>query len=533
VHLGRSVSGGAAVEPNQIRIIASGPFPGMSASRIVNGFLSALVDSDGNYEVARSYLAPGVIWHTAAGTTLYDDRSTEQIGARKVEVVVHQVGTIDQRGNYVVAPGPLQAHFTVKRDDGQWRISKLPPGILLSDAYVDQTLQPATVYFLNRAETRLVPEPVLVPPDTPGLATTLIQELIGGPSRSLAPGVVTAVPKGTGLVGNVTIDQFGVAEVGLAGSVQQVSAGQLQRLSAQIDWTLRQVPTVSQVRLLANGAPLDVPGVARVQPIGSWPQFDPDTPPTSLGALVTKANRVIALHTQLPPALAGLSVADPVLNAGGDTVAALRHRSKRTTLLVGPSTGVLRSRLSGPSLSSPAFDPAGDVLVVDGSGARSRVVEVPPVGAPRRVLVPATVREQGISAISVSRDGSRIAMVVGSGARLALFVGVLTVARGGPAVEGAHLVIPGTADVSGVAWAAANEIVTTVRDSLTHRVVFETGVDGYLPHSAGGVGLPKDATQVAAAPGQPMLAIAMGGVWMLTGDRWHRVSAGQYASYAG
>jgi hypothetical protein len=533
VHVGRSLPGGSALGANDIRVIASPPFPGMTPSQIVNGFLSSLVDSDGGYAVAKAYLAPGATWHTATGTTLYDNRSTVRVGTHSVRVVLRRLGTVDSRGDYRVAPATLKERFTVVRSLGQWRISHLPPGILLSTSDAQRTLQPATIYFFNRAQTRLVPEPVLVPPDTPGLATTLIRELIAGPSRALAPGVLTEVPSGTSLLGTVPIDVNGVAEVGLTGSVQQVSAGQLERLSAQIVWTLRQLTAVTAVRLLVNGAPLTVAGIAKVQQIGSWPQFDPATPPISRGALLSDHGRLVGFGRSVPISLSAPPLGTPAVSADGATVAAVRTTRHRMTLLVGSALGTLRARLSGAWLSAPDFDPQGDVLIVKGSGRRSRLMEVPARGAARRVSVPRAVRRAGISQVAVSRDGARIAMVVGPLGDRQLLVGALAAAHGGLAVEGINLVIPASSDVGGVAWAGANEIVTTVRVSKTSRAVMETGVDGYEPQTVDGFGAPNNPTLVAAAPDQRLLVVSDGEVWMLAGSRWQQVHAGQFASYAG
>lgn len=534
VHVGRALPAGSGVEANEIRVIASAPIPGMSPGRLVSGFLNALVDSDGNYAVARLYLAPGAVWHPVTGTTVYDGGPTVRVrGVHSVDVAVPRVGTIDPRGNFRVAPGTLHTRFTVVRSDGQWRISHLTAEILLSASDADRTFQTAMIYFFNRAQTRLVPEPVLVPPDAPGLATTLIRELVDGPNRSLAPAVANAVPPGTVLVGNVPIGSDGVAEVDLAGSVQQVSAAELERLSAQIVWTLRQVTSVTAVRLLINGAPLSVAGVATVQPIGSWPQFDPESPPTSHGALLSDGGRIVGLGTSVPTALAGKDLVAPVISADGTVVAALHRKRHRTTLVEGAAAGGLRARLSGASLTSPAFDPQGDVIVVSGVGARSRLVEVPPVGAARPVTVSASIRHEGISQVAISRDGSRIAMVVGPPGHQALAVGAVAVTHGAIAIDSIYLVIPGAADVSGVAWSGANAIATTVRESRNHRVVELTGADGYEPHAVGGASLPRDPTQVAASPGQRMLAVVGGAVWMLSEARWQQVSLGQDPSYAG
>jgi hypothetical protein len=535
VHLGRTLPGDTGSETTDIaHVVASGPVAGMSPTSLVTGFLGALVDSDDNYEVARLFLVPGTNWQTTTGTTLYDRRSAVQkTGPKSLSVTLRRVGTVDPRGSYQVAPGTVHARFTVTRLDGQWRISHLPDGLLLSISDVQRTLQPASIFFFNRNQTRLVPVPILVPPDEPGLATTLIHELVSGPSRRLAPAVSTAIPSGTDLVGNVPIDTAGVASVDLAGGVQQESANALEHLSAQVVWTLRQLPTVTAVRLLVNGAPLSITGVAKVQPIGSWPQFDPETPPTTTGALLSDEGRVVDVGGRVPTAFTHRSLASPAISADGATVAALRRHGGRTTLLVGPAEGPLRGRWSAANISGPSFGPQGQVLVVVGTGARARILEVPKVGRVRRVAVPRTVRGQGISQLAVSRDGSRVALVVGPPGDQELLVGGLARTHGTTSVVGSALVIAGTQDVQGIAWAGANELVTTVRESARRRVVVETPVDGYQPETLPHTGLPSEPTQVAAAPGQPVLAGADGAVWMSSGSRWDRVRSGSDPSYAG
>ena len=178
-------------------------------------------------------------WHPPAGAILYDAHPTTRTGPHTVSVDVHRVGTVDRGGNYRVDPGTLPARFTVVRESGQWRISHLPAQVLLSTADAERTLLSVTLYYFNRSQSTLVPEPILVPPDAAGLATTLIRGLIDGPAATLGPSVVNALPHGTDLVGNVTVGtDDGVAEVDLGGAVEQASGAQLQRLSAQIVWTL-------------------------------------------------------------------------------------------------------------------------------------------------------------------------------------------------------------------------------------------------------------------------------------------------------
>jgi hypothetical protein len=532
VHVGRALLPVAGPDAEDIRAFPSGPLVGLTPVGIVTGYLDALVDSDGNYSIARAFLAPGTSWNSTSDITLYDENT--QVVTREspqlVNVEMNRVGVVDPRGAYKVDPGSIDVRFRVIRRSGQWRISHLPPGVLLSASDAQRSLQTASVYYLNHAQTRVVPTPILVPPDQPGLATTLITTLFAGPPRALTPGVTSAVPSGTQLLGNVPIDDGGAAEVDLSGRVQQLSTSELQRLSAQIVWTLRQVPTVTAVRLLDNGTPLSDAAVPELQPVGSWSQFDPDTPPVSDGVLLARNGHIAGLDRAVPTALGRRDLQHPAVSADGSTVAALLREGARMTLLVGPATGSMTPRLSSVRLSPPAFDPDGDVLLVSSSGARSSVMLVPRHGAPRRVTVP---RELEISQLAISPDGSRVALVVGPSGRQSLAVGVMSTAHGTDLISETATVVPPADDVQGVAWVGANEIATTVRESESRRAVLETSVDGYRPHVVSSAGLPRNPTQVAAAPRQPILAAAGDAVWLLSDRRWQRVSTGRDPSYAG
>jgi hypothetical protein len=331
----------------------------------------------------------------------------------------------------------------------------------------------------------------------------------------------------------VPIDPDGVAEVNLSGELQQASIATLQRLSAQIVWTLRQVPGVTAVRLLDNGTPLTDVGVAGVQPAQSWRRFDPDVPPAAHGALVSDRGVVEGIGRGAPEALGHGRLSNPIISADGATVAAVRHLGRRMSLVVGPTIGNVHRRLTTEALSSPTFAPSGAVFVISGVGSVATVVEVPPTGQVRTVALPAPLSAQGVSAMAISRDGSRVAMTAGPAGHSSLVVGSLSVVHGTPTVVGVTTLVSETRDARGVAWANAGQIVTTARRTATHRAVFVTSIDGYRGHFIPTVGLPRDPDQVTASPGQPVLAVDHHGVFGRTDGLWRRVSTGRDPSYAG
>jgi hypothetical protein len=533
IHLGRTVPGGVGLGSNELtHLIAPAPQAGMSPSGVVDGFLGALADSDGNYAVARQFLKPHASWRLDSPTTLYDNSTTRRTGPRTVQVVLHRAGVIDANGSFRVASGTLRENFALVRVGGQWRIARPPQGIALSTADAQRTLQPATVYFLNQPQNRLVAEPLLVPPDQPGLATTLLRALASGPDRSLAPAVTTAFPAGTTLVGNVPVDANGIADVNLAGSITEASPGRLARLSAQVVWTLRQVPSVSAVRLLVDGSPLRVAGAGQVQLVGSWPQFNPNVPLADRAALLVSGGRVVGLGSQAPAALRGRGLSAPALSADGSRVAALRRAGGRVSVLVGPASGRASVRWSAPSVSPPTFDPAGDVLVASETRFGTQLVEISRGGV-HQVALPRSLQSVPLTRVAVSPDGARIAFLAGPPGGQALEVAALATVPGHSAVVAVRRVLPGAQDARGLAWGGSNELVTTVWTRGERRAIVEVGVDGYRPRLVTTSGMPADPTEVAAAPGARLLAETDGSVWTQSSTGWQRVSTGTDPAYAG
>jgi hypothetical protein len=531
LHLGPPVAAaGGALDDGAVREVPAGPQPSARPAQLVAGFLQAMIDSDDGYGVARSYLAHGTSWSPTTSTTVYAEPPTiKRAGRNQVIVTARRIGVIGPNGTYRVEPGTVERDFTVARRDGQWLISKLAAGALLSSDDAERLLQPASIYFLTPDGHRVVPEPVLEPPEEPGLATTLMRGLLAGPDPLLAPGVRTAVPRGTLLVGNVPISAEGVAEVDLSAGARQITSAQLVGLSAQIVWTLRQIASVSAVRLLANGSPLAAAGAPSLQPVRSWPQFDPGVPPTTTGALLVHDGAVAGLGAAVPPAFRATGLSDPVQSADGTVVAAVRRTSRGDVLLMGPAAGPLRVRLRAAAISPPSFGPDDRVMIAADGGD---LYSLGGSGPKRAVRLPAELRGAPIDALAVSRDGTRIALVVG-GAHGELRVATIADANGVPAIEQSRMVLPATYDVAGVAWSSADQLVATVGEHDGTRHVVQVGIDGYTVVDLSGPGLPADVDEVSAAPGQPVLASGMAGTWRLGGHRWERVSSGISPSYAG
>lgn len=522
---------GGGLADATVREVPAGPAPGAGPVDVVSGFLRALVDSDGGYGVARLYLSPGAAWSTGSAITIYSD-PTQVVRTGRASVVMHadRAGVVGPHGDYQVERGRVTRHFQLVRRDGEWRIAKLDAGVLISSDDVGRVLQPAVLYFLTPAGDRVVPEPVLEPPQEPGLATTLMRALLAGPGPLLAPGVRTAVPRGTTLIGNVPISADGVAEVDLSAGARQITPPQLERLSAQVVWTLRQLSSVTAVRLFANGTPLEATGVPLQQSVHLWRQYDPAAPPSSPGAWLIRDGQVVGLGADPAPAARGRNVVAATRSGDGSLVAVVRRRGGEDELLVGPASGPLRRRLRDPVIAAPSFGADGTVLTATSSGA---VYVIGPDGSVHRATPSGPLTRDPVLALDTSRDGTRIAAVLET--RKGRELCVATVVRTGHefALHEPRVVLPPSSNVAGVSWADATAIVATVAAGAGRRGVVEVGSDGYRVQELTGPGLPADVDEVGAAPDQRILAAGSGGTWQLVGRRWRHVSGGSAPSYAG
>src|SRR3954447_5715299 len=446
----------------------------MSSTDVVRGFLRAVVNSDGNYEIARSYLTSRAAqgWD-ATGITPYDDGSvqlattTDAAKARSVKLQVARRGFIDARGQFSPQEGPLRATFRLIRQHGEWRIDKLADGVLLSTSDAQRALRLATLYFVDRTHRWLVPQQLLMRPEAVGFTTAAVRALLAGPGPWLAPAVHTGFPRDVTLLGNVAVGQTGTAEVNMSSAVRQASGTQLRELAAQLVWTLSQDSQITSVRLLADSSPLNVPDAPAVQTRRTWADFAP-APQVQIPAFFAGIDGWRSTTGGSNPSLqsaAGLS--DLAMTSDGRILGAIGGRPGRVRLLTWHSGGRPETRLAAATLTPPAVDRSGDVFVVAGDGRRTSVVGVTPTGQRLRVDAPGLASRR-VRELPTAPDGSRVAAVVGERGQGRLLVGRVAGAGTGLVFDGFRDVLPTWRDVAGASWEGADQLAATAADAAGH-----------------------------------------------------------------
>ncbi|MEY3733962.1 MAG: hypothetical protein RL347_1321, partial [Actinomycetota bacterium] len=250
-----------------IRVIARPPQPDMTPTQIVSGFLQASASFEDDHAVARQYLTPSAAatWDPSSSVDVYDGVPTiVPDGLTDVDMTATRVGGIDGQGHYDVGtPGALvDITFQMEFVSGNWRIATPPQGLVLSRSDVERAFRVYDVYFLDPSFSTLVPDARYFPIDGPTPATAITRALLSGPTEWLAPAVRTGFPDGTTLAVDAVPVVDGTARVDLDPQVRLADEATRRAFSAQLVWSLRQVPGVRALDLNAGGQVLDVPGAA-------------------------------------------------------------------------------------------------------------------------------------------------------------------------------------------------------------------------------------------------------------------------------
>jgi len=531
---------GVDPEDQFIRVIAREPRQGMSPTEIVTGFLDASASFEDGHAVARTYLTPEAsrTWDTNAGVTVYDGLPILTTMGSAVSMRAPNTGTIASSGRFTVAaPGSeVRTSFFLQEIDGEWRISRVPQGLLLSQADVDRAFRSFNVYFFNPDFSMLVPDPRMVPVIGPGLATTLVRRLISGPTSWLQPAVRTGFPVGVSLAIEAVTIEAGVARVDLTSNVLDADDRTRVALSQQLVWTLRQLPDVQAVDISAGGQLFTVPGVVNPQPRDAWPTVDPNTMEPGARGYVTRPEGVVAL---------GVDDVTPVPGPAGtgEVVLVDLAVSPDSSSLSGidPEGAVWRSRLADDATlirvrdegraSALAYDGVDSVWVVD---ADEGLFTVSSAGLSSAITVQGLSGRAVIQSVLPSRDGTRAAMIVRRGPRTELLLARVvrsSVSASGITIEAPVRVESRLAEVTDIAWSSADTLTVIGSESAGSIQVFDIDLarGAVTPN-----GSPQAPVGVGAAPGQPTLVGAADGlVYESIAGTWTERVRGSAPTYPG
>lgn len=401
--------------------VVAGPSIDDSREEILRGFIEAF-KSSGDYDVARQFLSTNFVesWEPRESVLLRSGNARfASTGDESMQYVITANASVDASGIYTPFPAaPATLDFGFVQEEGQWRISSAPNGIVLSTASFRTIFGQHVLYFLDAGRNNLVPDLRWFQAGT--AATRIVSTLLAGPPAWLQGAVSSAFPDGTQLTSPKRVSvEANTAIVDL--TVEALAADQEQRqfMRLQLEASLGLVPSVANVSISVNGTPVPIG-----EPGAGFPQVHPQVDSRVLVMMDGKfgfyANGTVTPIEQLSSKIAALGPTGAALGATG-TVAAV---------LGADGVSVVRASESGPKLLdprpgliTPSLDGFGYVWSAPASSAAGlRVYDLDGTAHEVDTKLPADAR---IASLDVSRDGARIAILLSTDAGPRLIVAAI------------------------------------------------------------------------------------------------------------
>ncbi|MCW2720524.1 LpqB family beta-propeller domain-containing protein [Pseudonocardia sp.] len=534
----RQVSAGDDVQP------PPGPVDGSNPLDLVRDFVTASGSSTDKHGAARRFLAPEAAnWDDAASTTILDGQidtvpaptaATSDADTTTIRIRGTQIGRVTSSGAFEPDQSTFSLDVGVVRRDGQWRISRLPDGVVVPLSIFRDNYRTVRIWFVDPVRRTVVADLRYVPsvPAT-AQAARVMELLLAGPSGALLGAAASQLAPGARLRSNVAVSTDGALVVDLTRIGDLDETGK-RLLAAQVVLSLAEV-NVARVRLLVDGEPL-VPGKP------DWTRDDVATlsadvqPNADVPALVVNAGRVGQLTGPTPAAPLPGPVGNGTYDAesaastvDGQHLAVVTRSPTGRTLLVGggPDGGVAPAPLTARTMTRPSWTPAGDEVWTVLDSATVARISIDAQGRIRTGQVKADELSSigPISDLRLSRDGMRVVAVVDGGLYAAAVsrsidgeVAIRNVRR----LRSADL-----GEVVAADWRSTESVVAIT--SGAEPQVAQVSVDGLSLQPVLGNNLTPPLTAVAAAPGRPLLVTDQGGVWSFAGgeqDAWRQVLGG-------
>ncbi|HEV7471433.1 MAG TPA: LpqB family beta-propeller domain-containing protein [Pseudonocardia sp.] len=524
--------------------LPAGPAAGSNPLDLVRGYVYASGSTVDRHGAARRFLTPAAAgaWNDGVSLTILDEQfdtvypptpTSKDPDVATVRIRGSRVGTVTAAGAFEPAESPVETDVTVVRQEGQWRIDRLPDGVVVRLSDFRANTRSLKAYFVDPVRRVTVADLRYLPAvPAQALPSRAVDMLLAGPSAALQGAAESAIPRGARLRSNVgeTPDGAVIVDFTQLGDLDEQTR---RLLAAQLVLTLAEI-NVPRVRLLVDGAPL-LDGGAELTRENVVAMVGEVQPSADVAGFVVSGGRVRNLTgPQAGVPLAGQAgngaydVAQAAVTPDGRRIAAVARDGNRQRLLLGPTDGELQSvQLSAPTLTRPTWTPTGgEVWTVLGNTVVARVV-VDENGSVRTGQVnTADLAASGpIQDLRLSRDGLRVAAVVGG--RL-VTAAVERTSDGEVAIRNVRrLRASDLGDVVSVDWRAAESLI--VVGTRAARPVSLVSSDGLTLQFVPSSNLTPPLHAVAAASSRALLVADQGGVWSYDGgelNTWRQVVGG-------
>ncbi|MEU9200464.1 LpqB family beta-propeller domain-containing protein [Streptomyces sp. NPDC048332] len=561
---------------SQVQVYAVAPRDGATPNEVVDGFLESMTSDDSDFRTTRQYLTkkassnwkPGALTTVLANAPNRSDRPVHDSDRSTNEVTYtltgEEVATVDDQNAYQpLPPTDYSRTLNLVRQKGpegnEWRIDRVPDGLVLGQSDFERLYRSVNKFYFatgrTEAQSTLVADPVYIrnrtdPATGMDTVTQAVRSLLRGPTDWLRPVVASRFPAGTGLrkgVTSLTPDDRNVLQVPLNKKADGVGQRSCRMMASQVLFTLRDLTSarVEQVELQrSDGSALCVLGADQAEEYaptgssgGSDSQYFVDAkghveriPGSTLGSGAPQPVAGPFGRGSLRVSAVGVSRDEQSAAALSQNMDALYVSSIATGGELRAPVVTSRAKKAGDRLTAPSWDNRGDLWVADRDPDRSRLLWLADgTGKPQEVTVP-ILDGSRITALRLSSDGVRIALLLTLGDRTTLKIG--RIERTGPQGKEQVTVVdlrraaPQLADVTAMSWSGGSRLVVIGKEEGGVQQVRYVQADGSTPSSGVLPGV-NQVRAIAAADDEqlPLMADTVDdGIFkLLPGDNWQMV----------
>jgi hypothetical protein len=404
-----------------------GPSPGDSPQQIVAGFIQAGTATQDDYRIAREFLAPDLAgeWQPVQRTLVYRNvvrivgspSETEFVLQVEVDATINESGVRTQAEEGATESLPVE----LAQVDGEWRISSVPDGTMVSTVDFRTLFSPFNLYYYDPTYTYAVPD-VRWFANRQGISAAIVAAMLEGPAPYLAGAVISAFPEGSQLVRRAVPIESGAASVDLSAEVlTNTTFLRRQQMQQQLELTLGELNTVSTVQMTVDQREVDLGN-------SPDPQFQAAVTDPAVGnvQIAVLDEELVFYEGSRPvkpedlPSVSRLRPREPAMSLDQERFAFLTAERNRM-FVIGENRRAVEAA-SGSNLTGPSVDPFGWAWTAAGDG--SGKVSAVSIGAPdESVAVSAQwLTERTVTELQISREGSRALITTREGESTSVYV---------------------------------------------------------------------------------------------------------------